>query len=110
MKTCGPGRAHPEARGQPVKRYIWNRVVLQREPHLKNWIVAWRRQVPERRYEFSKWHGVRKRIQGGSMDCIQTFGEWAIWIDLTSKGDDAGEVAHRFTRGLLRPICHGGPD
>ena len=64
VKTRSTGRAHPEPGGQPVHRYVWNRMVLQREPHFKNGIVPRCWQVSKSRYEFSKWHGIREGIHG----------------------------------------------
>ena len=61
MKTRGAGRAHREPGGQPVKRYVWNRVVLQGEPNLKNGIMTRRRQVSERavRVRQTAWRSQR---------------------------------------------------
>ena len=64
MKARGTGRAHAESGGQPVHRYVWNGMVLQRKPHFKNGVVPRSLQVAKRRYEFSEWHGIREGIHG----------------------------------------------
>ena len=79
-----------------MKRDVWNRVVLECESHLKNGIMTRRRHVPKRRQEFSKRHGVCEGIHGFIMHRTQSVGELTVCLDLASKRDNTGEIAHRF--------------
>jgi hypothetical protein len=90
-----------------VKRDVWNRMVLQSEPHLKNGIVARCRQVSNRRDEFSKWHSVCERIHGCLMHRGEAVGKWAVCIDMASKWDNTGEVTHCISHVLPGSVRHG---
>ena len=42
------------------------------------------------------------------MHGTHTVEKWTVCIDMASKRDNAGKVAHGFSRGLFSPIRHGG--
>ena len=94
-----------------MKGDVWDRMILQGEPHLKNRIdgpAPVSLQAPARVRQ-TAWRSRRiPRLPDAPQCKLSENG--AVGIDLAAQRNDAGAVAHCFAHGLLGPVRDGRAD